>query len=106
MDYGEEELDDEDEDQGDLDSLDNPLEILKLIRIQLSGTDAFVHFIAILQYFLIVAGKSNQKEKVENMQVLENIVKKAINVGEDGSVQESNSFFQFMYSLTSIFLSF
>jgi hypothetical protein len=91
MDYGEEDFDDEEEDQGDIDSLDNPLEILKLIRIQLSGTDAFEHFIAILQYFLIVAGKSNQKEKVENMQVLEGIVKKAINMGEDGSVHESNS---------------
>lgn len=87
MDYGEDD-DDEDENQ-DINNLDNPMEILKLIRIQLSGTDAFHHFISILQQFLIISGKSTVQEKIDNMKVLENIIRKAIlNSSNSGSLEE------------------
>jgi|SRR5690606_9458944 len=63
----EDEMEMEDEQQGDdeeveIDNLDNPNEILKLIRIQLSGTDAFDHFINILQLFLIISGRATPEE--------------------------------------------
>jgi len=79
----------EEEEQEDIwENMENPTEILKLIRVQLSGTDAFDHFVNILQYFLIISGKSTEEEKVENMKILESIVKKAITVNDDGSVAE------------------
>lgn len=80
-------LDDEEEELN-MDSLENPMEILKLIRVQLSGSDAFDHFVNILQYFLIISGKSTDEEKTENMSTLENIIKKAISTNEDGSIAE------------------
>jgi len=83
MDYGE-----DDEEETFVDNLENPMEILKLIRIQLSGTDAFQHFVSILHHFLIVSGKSSQQEKIENMKVLENIIKKAINSTSSGGIEE------------------
>jgi len=79
--------DDEDFDYTELENMGNPLEILKLIRIQLSGTQGFLSFIEILQLFLVIAGKSTQAEKVENMRVLESIIKKTIN-STTGSVEE------------------
>ena len=45
-----------------VDNLENPMEILKLIRVQLSGSTSFEHFVNILQYFLIISGKSNENE--------------------------------------------
>jgi uncharacterized membrane protein YgcG len=79
----------EEDDQEDImENMENPTEILKLIRVQLSGTDAFDHFVNILQYFLIISGKSSEEEKVENMKILESIVKKAITVSDDGTVTE------------------
>jgi len=71
-----------------LDALDNPTEILKLIRLQLSGTNAFTHFVSILHLFLVISSKSNEKEKTNNMSTLANIIKQAINVDSDGKVEE------------------
>ena len=107
----EEEMDETDDDDGDhdmennMDNLENPMEILKLIRVQLSGSTAFDHFVNILQYFLIISGKSNESEyvavvkhtnclsnrKCENMKILQDVIKKAIMTSEDGSVAQSLS---------------
>jgi hypothetical protein len=72
----------------DMDNLENPMEILKLIRLQLSGTNAFEHFVSILQLFLVISSKSNEKEKTNNMATLAKIIKKAINIDEKGKVDE------------------
>jgi len=82
-----EDVDDEEE-EVDLDSLEDPMEILKLIRVQLSGSEAFEHFVKILQYFLIISGKSNEKEKSKNMNTLLNMIKKAVSYSEEGGVEE------------------
>ncbi|KAF0983572.1 hypothetical protein FDP41_010637 [Naegleria fowleri] len=78
----------EDEEDVDIDSLEDPMQILKLIRVQLSGSEAFDYFVKILQYFLIVSGKSNEKEKSKNMNTLLNMIKKAVAFNEDGGVEE------------------
>lgn len=59
-----EEAEEEVAEVGNLDNLENPNEILKLIRVQLSGSSAFDHFVNILQYFLIISGKSSEGEYV------------------------------------------
>ncbi|KAL9655773.1 hypothetical protein ABK040_005000 [Willaertia magna] len=78
----------EEEEEIDVDSLENPMEMLKLIRVQLGGSEAFQSFIKILQYFLIVSSKSNEREKTKNMGILLNMVKKAVTYKEDGTIEE------------------
>lgn len=81
-------MDDEKEDDGAMDDFkkmeidSNPVELIKLIHLHLSGTDGFRYFMSILQSFLILCSKSSQEEKVENMKVLQNIIKKSINVSK------------------------
>jgi hypothetical protein len=53
---------DESSDEEEEDDTENPVYIIKLIRLQLSGTDGFNYFLNVLQYFLLIASKSNQDE--------------------------------------------
>jgi hypothetical protein len=62
MEANEDDDDLEEEENLDQEGLDNPMEILKQIRIQLSGTEGFPKFLQILRYFLTLTDNSTNNE--------------------------------------------
>lgn len=71
----------------DLENLEDPLSITKLLSITLSGRDSYSHFTNILLNFLLFSGYEQSRQET-GWKILESMVQKAIQ--EDGTVVPYN----------------